>query len=222
MTDDQKMNAVLQVLNHARYSARSGNMMMLTSAQILTKARRTEGYEAITRNDILVALDYMSGTHVKKITSKNTVSLSAGAKEIAKRFGRPTKHTVTTERWKITQAGIVKLEGSNEFTKTSQPTTITVNAHNSQVIVGNQNIITGNIEVIEKLTDLQQLISESDNLELKEKQNVVADIDSVKSQLGKPSPAIDVIKALWVPITAAADAGGAAQLVLAIRSMIGF
>ena len=161
MSDEDKMLAVLKVLNDARRNARSENMMQLTSAEVYVKIRRIAGCEAITKNDVLVALDYMSGNQIQKITSKHRIGYTPGAKAIAKRNGMSTNPSVTVVRFKITQKGIVMLEGKNDFTKVAEVRKITVNANNSQVVIGSQNIIKGNIIVIDKLTELQQKISES-------------------------------------------------------------
>lgn len=67
MSDEDKMLAVLKVLNDARRNARSENMMQLTSAEVYVKIRRIAGCEAITKNDVLVALDYMSGNQIQKL-----------------------------------------------------------------------------------------------------------------------------------------------------------
>ena len=220
MSDEDKILAVLKVLNDARRNARSENMMQLTSAEVYVKIRRIAGCEAITKNDVLVALDYMSGNQIQKITSKHRIGYTPGAKAIAKRNGMSTNPSVTVVRFKITQKGIVMLEGKNDFTKVAEVRKITVNANNSQVVIGSQNIIKGNIIVIDKLTELQQKISESNELDLEQKQDIVADIDSIKAQLSKPNPAIKVIKALWAPIAAAADIAGASQLAAAVATAL--
>jgi hypothetical protein len=221
MNDEQKMTAVLEVLNEARRSARSPSMMELTTAQVHSKVKRKPGLEDFTYSDALVALDYMSGNQVKLSNTEHPVGMTAVAMHYAKSITESANPFVTSIKWKITQKGIVQIEGLNAFTSLTQTSQITLNAHNSQVIVGNENIITGNIEVVDRLTELQQIISESENINIEERQNVFADIDSVKAQLSKPKPALDVIKSLWIPISLAADSAGAAQLAMAIAGLIG-
>lgn len=219
MSDDQKMKLVLTVLNEARKKARSESMLALTTAEVKMKVKRIEGCEGFTENDALTALDYMDGNQVKKVTTKHKVGLTEEARRYARRMGTPT--SVSVVRWKIAQKGVIMLEGENRFSKKSQPSQVTVNATNSQVIIGNNNILSGKIEVVNKLTELQQTLSESDDLSLEQKQDVVADIESIKYQLGKPNPALDVIRALWSPVVVAADAAGAIGLATTIAQMLG-
>lgn len=221
MTDEQKMQAVLEVLNETRRSGKSELAMQLTTTEVRQKVRRRNGFEQFTENDALVTLDYMDGNQVKKVITKHKIGYTPGAKAIARRNGMPTSPSVSVTRWKITQKGVVVLEGANTFTKQAPVSHITVNAQNSQVIVGNNNILSGRLEVIERLTELQQVLSESDALDLETKQDAVADIDSIKAQLGKPNPANLVLKALWSPVALAADVAGAIELAKIIAPLLG-
>lgn len=220
MWDEDKMAIVLEVMNEQRKSAQSMNMMALTSARIKMLVNRREGFEKFSINDVLTALDYMAGNQVTKVVTKHKVVNSVRSKAMAKKMGRPANSSVSVTKWKLTQKGVVSIEGENAFSRSPATKSIIINATNSQVMVGNDNVLLGNIRIVDKLTELEQLISESDHLDLKSRQNIVADIESLKAQMSKPQPSKSLIKALWLPVAKAADIAGLADLASSIAQLL--
>jgi len=109
-----------------------------------------------------------------------------------------------TRFFQITAEGIDKIEGPGEFTMTK--------FHGIKIEATGQNIITlgdGNqidaqfSDLGKALVDLREAIARSDAAEA-EKMGLVADIDTIQSQLAKPKPNRDIIRIAWDALQAAA------------------
>ena len=125
-----------------------------------------------------------------------------------------------TSFYQITAAGIDKIEGPGEFTMPK--------FHGIKIEATGQNVITlgdGNqinaqfSDLGQALVELREAITKSEAAEA-EKMNLVADIDTIQSQLAKPKPNMSIIKAAWDVVKGAAVIGGCASLVSNISGLI--
>ena len=126
----------------------------------------------------------------------------------------------TTHFYSITAPGIDKIEGPGEFTMPK--------FHGIKVEATGQNIITlgdGN-QVNAKFGDLGQSLSElrnavtSSGVHESTKLELVADIDTIQSQLAKPEPNRTIIKAAWEVVKGAAAINGCTVLVHKIAGLL--
>jgi hypothetical protein len=126
----------------------------------------------------------------------------------------------TTHFYTITAPGIDKIEGPGEFTMPK--------FHDIKIEATGQNIITlgdGNQidakfgELGQSLAELRTAITSSEAQE-STKLKLVADIDTVQSQLAKAEPNRTIIKAAWEVIRGAAAINGCAVLVHKIAGLL--
>jgi hypothetical protein len=161
-----------------------------------------------------------------EVQSNLTYLISQGWVEedrIEKSFTAPRGTVIpsSTSFYQITAAGIDKIEGEGEFTMPK--------FHGIRIEATGQNIITlGDGNQIDAqfndlgtaLVELRDAITQSAAPEA-EKLSFVADIDTVQSQLAKPTPNKRIIAAAWETVKSAAAIDGCAHLVGKVANLIG-
>jgi hypothetical protein len=157
-----------------------------------TSARGKEG-SAVKISDVKKELKTANGLTQREVQSNLTYLISQGWVEedaVEKSYTAPSGTVIpsSTSYYRITAAGIDKIEGPGEFTMPK--------FHGIKIEATGQNIITlgdGNqinaqfSELGEALAELRDAITES-NISEQDKMNFVADIETVQSQLAKPQP----------------------------------
>jgi hypothetical protein len=180
---------------------------------------------AVKIRDVKAELKASAGLTQQQVVGNLTYLLSQGwvAKESVQKDFQPAGGAVihqTTDYYLISAAGIDKIEGQGEFTMPK--------FHGIKIEATGQNIITvgdgnqvdaayGNIgEALSELRDAitQSLISERDKL------SYVADIDTIQSQLAKPTPSRAIIAAAWTTVKAAASINGCITLVHKVGGLL--
>lgn len=180
---------------------------------------------AVRTSDLKADLKKGHGLTQQEVQSNLTYLLSQGwveEKPISKTFTPKGGSVVSsvTSYYLITSAGIDKIEGPGEFTMPK--------FHDIKIEATGQNIITlgdgnqidaqfGNIG--EALAELREAItgsaaSESDKL------GYVADIDTIQSQLAKPTPNKNIVAAAWETVKGAAAIDGCAALVSKVGALV--
>lgn len=180
---------------------------------------------AIKISDVKEALKSQNGLTQQQVQSNLTYLLSQGwigekpvAKQVIARGG--TVIPSVTIFYQITASGIDKIEGPGEFTMPK--------FHGIKIEATGQNIITlgdGN-QINAKFTDLGRAL-----VELREaiiaspeaeenKMAIVADIETIQSQLAKPQPNPGIISAAWESVKVAASIDGCTNLVHHIATFI--
>jgi len=173
-----------------------------------TSSRGKRG-SAVKISDVKRELKAQFALTQQEVQSNLTYLLSQGWVEeqrIEKEFQAQGGTVIpsVTSFFKITAAGIDKIEGPGEFTMPK--------FHDIKIEATGQNIITlgdGNQinakfgELGTALAELRAAITKSQVPEA-EKMNLVADIDTVQSQLAKPAPNRSIIGAAWSTIRGAA------------------
>ena len=189
-----------------------------------TSARGKKG-SAVKISDVKKELKALHDLTQPEVHSNLTYLLSQGWVEedrIEKSFTTPRGAEVpsSTSFYQITAAGIDKIEGEGEFTMPK--------FHGIKIEATGQNIITlgdGNQinaqfnELGTALVELRDAITRSTIAEA-DKLSFVADIDTVQSQLAKPSPNMGIIAAAWETIKGAAAIDGCTQLVSKVAGLI--
>lgn len=124
--------------------------------------------------------------------------------------------SIAFEKIRISPLGVQLFEKSKFGRKPFSA--ITLQGTNNVLVMGdNLGVITQTKGA--SIADLNILVEKTKNSDLteEEKMNLIGDIETIKSQLVKPSPSKKVIKATWLAIKAAASFSGAHDLLLKIK-----
>ncbi len=161
----------------------------------------------------------------KEVQSNLTYLLSQGwvGELLEQKQFRTDKGTLqpSTARFhQITASGIDKIEGEGEFTM-PKFSGIKIEATGQNIItLGDGNKINAQFSDLGKaLVQLREAITASQISEAA-KLNLVADIDTVQSQLAKPHPNQSIIAAAWLAVKASATINGCATLVDKVGGLI--
>ncbi|MCP9469506.1 MAG: hypothetical protein NNA31_05835 [Nitrospira sp.] len=190
-----------------------------------TSARGKKG-SAVKISDVKKELKASHGLTQQEVQSNLTYLISQGwvkKDTIEKSFTAPGGTVIpsSTNYYRITAAGIDKIEGPGEFTIPK--------FHGIKIEATGQNIITlgdGNQinakfdDLGAALVELRDAITRSDILEAR-KLELVADIDTIQSQLAKPNPNKSIIAAAWEAVKSAATIDGCIALVERVTRLIG-
>jgi hypothetical protein len=188
-------------------------------------ARGKKG-SAVKVSDVKKELKASHGLTQQEVQSNLTYLMSQGWVEedtIEKSFTAPGGTVIpsSTSYYRITAAGIDKIEGPGEFTMPK--------FHGINIQATGQNIITlgdGNQinaqfnELGSALAELRKAITESDAADA-DKLALVADIDTIQSQLAKPAPNKGIIAAAWETVETAATIDGCVGLVQKVAGLFG-
>lgn len=190
-----------------------------------TSARGKKG-SAVKISDIKKDLKTGHGLTQPEVQRNLTYLISQGWVEedtVEKSFTAPGGTVIpsTTSFFRITAAGIDKIEGPGEFTM-SRFHGIKIEATGQNIItVGHGNQVNAKFgDLAEALADLRDVVTQSDTREV-EKMSLVADIETIQTQVAKPEPNRGIIKAAWESVKAAAAINGCATLVMKVAGLIG-
>jgi predicted transcriptional regulator len=180
---------------------------------------------AIKISDVKRELKSRHGLKQQEVHSNLTYLISQGwveEKPVEKQV-RAIGGTVipsVTKYYQITAAGVDKIEGPGEFTM-ARFQGINIQATGQNVItLGDGNQINAQFsELGQALVELRNAITKSDTSEA-QKMNLVADIDTVESQLAKPEPNQSIISAAWEAVKGAAAIHGCASFVQKVSDLI--
>jgi hypothetical protein len=189
-----------------------------------TSARGKKG-SAVKISDVKKGLKASHGLTQQQVQSNLTYLISQGWVEevtVQKAFTAAggTVIPATTIFYKVTAAGIDKIEGPGEFTIPK--------FHGIRIEATGQNIITlgdGNQvnakfgELGQSLAELRDAIANSDVPEGL-KMSAVADIETIQSQLAKAEPNRGIIESAWEAVKGAATIGGCSALVVKVAALI--
>ena len=189
-----------------------------------TSARGKKG-SAVKISDAKKELKAADGLSQQEVQSNLTYLISQGwveEEKIEKSFTAPSGTIVpsSTSFFQITAAGIDKIEGAGEFTMPKFHG-ININATGQNIItLGDGNQIDAQFGDLGKaLVELRDAITQSDAAE-DQKLSFVADIDTIQSQLAKPTPSKGIIRAAWDSVKVAATIDGCAGLVTKAETLI--
>lgn len=189
-----------------------------------TSARGKKG-AAVRISDVKRDLKASHGLTQQEVQSNLTYLISQGWVEedtVEKSFTAPGGTVIpsTTNFFRITAAGIDKIEGPGEFTM-SKFHGIRIEATGQNIItVGDGNQVNAKFsDLAQALADLRDLVTQSDTPEA-EKMSFVADIETIQTQLAKPEPNRGIIKMAWESVKGAAAINGCATLVTKVAALI--
>ena len=180
---------------------------------------------AIKISDVKSELKSQHGLTQQQVQSNLTYLLSQGwieeravTKQVVAKGG--TVIPSVTTFYQITASGIDKIEGPGEFT---MPTFrgIKIEATGQNIItLGDGNQINAQFgELGRGLVDLRAAVIASSESE-EQKMAIVADIETIQSQLAKSRPNPGIVAAAWESVKAAAVIDGCANLVQHVAALI--
>lgn len=189
-----------------------------------TSSRGKKG-SAVKISDVKKELKTANGLTQQEVQSNLTYLISQGWVEedtVEKSFTAPggTLIPSSTSFYKITAVGIDKIEGPGEFTMPK--------FHGIKIEATGQNIITlgdGNQinakfgDLGESLAELRDAVTQSEAPDA-QKMDLVADIDTIQSQLAKSEPNRGIVKAAWETVKGAATINGCVTLVQKVSGLI--
>lgn len=189
-----------------------------------TSARGKKG-SAVKISDVKKQLKEAHSLTQQEVQSNLTYLISQGWVEedkVEKSFTAAGGTVIpsSTSFYKITAAGIDKIEGEGEFTMPK--------FHGIKIEATGQNIITlGDGDQINAkfnelgtaLVELRDAITQSQAPEAN-KMALVADIDTIQSQLAKPVPNKTIVGAAWEAVKGAAAINGCTTLVTKVGGFI--
>lgn len=167
-----------------------------------TSARGKRGY-AVKIGDVRAALKSSHGLAQSEVVSNLNYLMSQGwIEEERVEKSVPLKSGMiipqSTSFYKITAAGIDKIEGPGEFTL-DRFKGIKIEAVGQNIItIGDGNSINAEFEDAGRaLLDLKQAVLAEGDLTETQKLEAVADIDCIESQLAKQAPSPSIISEAW-------------------------
>jgi hypothetical protein len=170
--------------------------------KVATSARGKKGY-AIKISDVRKELKAGHNLSLQEVMSNLNYLLSQGWVEedrVEKSVPLPTGTVIpqSTSFYRITAAGIDKIEGPGEFTM-DKFKGIKIEATGQNIItVGDGNQVNAKFQdAAGALVDLKQALLQSTAISESHKLDVVADIDSIQSQLAKEKPNRTIIQGAW-------------------------
>jgi competence protein ComGC len=180
---------------------------------------------AVKISDIKTDLKAQYGLSQQEVQSNLTYLISQGwveEKQVQKQIQAKGGTVIpsSTSYYQITAAGIDKIEGPSEFTMPK--------FHGIKIEATGQNIITlgdGNQvnaqygDLGRSLVELRDAITASSAAEL-QKLTLVANIDTIQSQLATPTPNKGIIRAAWDVVKGAAAINGCTTLVQKVTGFI--
>ena len=180
---------------------------------------------AVKISTVKKELKEQHGLTQQEVQSNLSYLLSQGwteEKEVQKqiRAAGGTLIPSTTKFYQITAAGIDKIEGPGEFTM-PRFQGIKIEATGQNIIaLGDGNQINARFSDLgNALAELREGITRSDAPEV-EKMTLVANIDTIQSQLATPKPSKGILQAAWDTIRTATTLNGCTSLVGKVGHLI--
>jgi hypothetical protein len=201
-TNDEIRQILLEYFHNRNKNARSARSDKTGVASKISVIRKDlKASHSLGQSEIWSNLTYLiSQGWVEEVQVAKNVPLKSG-----------TIIPQVTTYYKITAAGIDRIEGQGRFTMPK--------FHGIKIEATGQNIITlgdGNQvdarygAVASELAELKRELLNSNQLTEAEKLAVVADIETIQSQLVKKEPEKSVIRTIWSTVEKAATATGLA------------
>jgi hypothetical protein len=127
----------------------------------------------------------------------------------------------TTSYFIITAAGIDRVGGPSVFTR-DRFEGIKIEATGQNIItLGDGNQVNAQFQALgESLADLRKAIKETNRLSEPEKVDLVVDVDTLQTQLGRKTPNRELISRLWEGINRAASLAGLADVATKVGGLL--
>jgi len=211
-TDDEVREIILRYLYERNRSATS-------------RRGKTTG-AAVTIGVMRADLKASHGLTAQQVHSNLTYLESQGWVEdrpLAKSFTTRTGGVVpaATSYYIITAAGIDRIGGPSVFTR-DRFEGIRIEATGQNIItLGDGNQVNARFQALgESLSELRQAIKASARLDETQKMELVVDVDTLQTQLARPTPDRELVSRLWRGINRAASVAGLGETAAKVGGLI--
>lgn len=127
----------------------------------------------------------------------------------------------TTSYYIITAAGIDRMGGPSMFTR-DRFEGIRIEATGQNIItLGDGNQVNARFQALgEALSELRQSIKQTDKIDEVQKMDLVVDVDTLQTQLAKPTPDTNLVSRLWERINRAASVAGLVDIAAKVGTLL--
>ena len=209
-TNNEVRSIMLQYFYDRNASATSARGKKGFAVKITDIRKELKASHGLSQTEVVGNLNYLiSQGWIEEDVVEKSVPLKTG-----------TVIPQSTSYYKITAAGIDKIEGPGEFTM-DKFKGIRIEATGRNIItVGDGNQVNASFEdAATALVDLKDAILQSNEVAEADKIDAVADIDTIQSQLAKATPNGTVIKSAWETIRNLNALGGLTEKVTAVADL---
>lgn len=212
LTDDQVRETILRYLYDRNQNATS-------------RRGKTTG-AAVTISIMRADLKASHGLTGQQVHSNLTYLESHGWVEdrpVTKTFRTSTGGVIpsATSYYIITAAGIDRMGGPSVFTR-DRFEGIRIEATGQNIItLGDGNQVNARFQALgESLSDLRERIKKSDKIDETQKIELVVDVDTLQTQLARPTPNRPLVSQLWDGINRAASIAGLADAAAKVGALL--
>ncbi len=210
LNSDQIRDAILRLLYQLHRRSRSMDGQQIGIQDLQRRMKRELG---LTQSEVAANPGYpIEQEFVRKIVTPRTFTTRSGTTQSSERV-----------TYKISKAGIDRVEGDSEFRSTSPFSGINITAINGLVAVGQgnrQKMVQNQFESLSaQLDKLEQAIRES-HLAEENKLNALAEIETIDAQLAKREANPTIISQAWRALEHIVTAGKAAELAVKVGETI--
>lgn len=204
---DLVRDAILRYLYQIHKQARSPKSAGIGIRE-LAQALKSQGFKL---QEVASNLDYLlQKGWVREVIQNRTFTTRAGTTQQAEK-----------RSYKISDAGIDRLEAASMYQRSPAGSHINITNIQGVTVIGDGNVVnTTFAELSRTLQDIKTAVLASPSIEDGQKLEIIADIESLQSQLQKPSPSESVVRTLWEGIEKAVTAAGFADLVTKAASVV--
>jgi hypothetical protein len=198
--NDSIRDAILRYLYKIHNEARSPKSAAI-GIRDLASALKPHGFKL---QEVASNLDYLlQKDWVKEVREDRTFTTPRG-----------TTQTSAKITYKISAEGIDKLEAASIYKRPSLGGQVNITTINGVTVVGDGNVVNTHFTDLSRiLTELRQAVVAGRDLNDEKKLEVASDIDTLQSQLQKPTPDKTISALAWSAIEKAASVGGLVDLV---------
>lgn len=205
--DDSVRDRVLRLLYESHRAARGRSGGALLISEIQAKLRPA----GIKQQDVGHNLDYLvQKGWVREVAVERTYQTKYGVRSAPK---------VT---YKISDIGIDKMEKASVYQVTPLSSTVNITNINGVTVVGDGNVVNTNYtDLSSALTDARQVVLSHASMSEATKLELVADIETLQTQLQRPTPRRDIIRQVWSGLETALTGAGLIELAGKLGGLLG-
>jgi len=135
--------------------------------------------------------------------------------------GRGTTQAAPSIKYKISDVGVDHIEGASLYRRADDVGRINITNIQGVTVVGDGNVVnTHSVELTRKLGELRALVLNEQTVDERARLDLVADIDTLQSQLQKPEPDHGIVETAWRGIERTATVAGLASAVASIAPLV--
>jgi hypothetical protein len=198
---DEIRDELLQFLHEHHRKARGVRVQEIGLRDLQSAMKSRNGF---SQQEVASNLDYLvQKGWVLEIRRERTFKTPAG-----------TVRSTEQITYKISDAGIDRIEGESRFKKQSPFGAVNIGNVQGAVVFGDHNVVNNQfIPLAECLTQLEQAVSQT-AMPDSDKVAVIGDIETIKSQLAKPAPDGNILRQAWTTVERVVTAHGFGAILL--------